>query len=186
MGWTSYHATKYKKNGTVDRKAECDKYGWGDEVEVLKSAMVGTTYYAAVLDKKTEQVFAAVFLTKTCRDFYNFGYKDMDETAGPGEAKCPVSILALLTETDSEYARNWRERCRQYHADKKSPMSFANLPPGTRVIWTACEGFTNLQKGQRVELVKRLYGKRATWVDSTSTFRLHPKYVKLDAIEIIG
>ena len=61
MGWTSYHATHYK-NGMVDRKAECDSI-FNDvmvtrdsdipigKFEVLKSTMVGSTYYAAV--KKT-------------------------------------------------------------------------------------------------------------------------------------
>ena len=186
MGWTVYKATHYTKKGTVDRKAECDKYRWGDEYELLKSAMVGATYYAAVRYKTTGQVFAAVFLTTIRKDFYNFGYKDMDETMGPGEAKCPANILALLTEPDNEFALSWRERCRQYHADKKAPTAFANLPLGTRVLWTVCEGFANLKKGQKVELVKMQLGKRVAWVDASHTFRMAPKYVKPDAIEIIG
>lgn len=51
MGWTSQNATYYK-NGKVDRKMESDAYfldglnrGY---YEVVKSAMVGSTYYAAV------------------------------------------------------------------------------------------------------------------------------------------
>jgi hypothetical protein len=63
MGWTSYHAsTTYNpKTGrrTIDRKAECDDHLNCDAIsypdgkvigkyEVLKSRMVGATYYAAV------------------------------------------------------------------------------------------------------------------------------------------
>ena len=52
MGWTSYHANYYKKNGEIDRKAECDAY-WQEGLKrghfkVLRSSMVGSTYYAAV------------------------------------------------------------------------------------------------------------------------------------------
>lgn len=56
MGWTSCHASFYK-NGKIDRKAECDSImncdmaGDKGRYEVLKSAMVNSTYYAAI--KKT-------------------------------------------------------------------------------------------------------------------------------------
>ena len=189
MGWTTYRATKYKRNGAVDRKAELDNgYRWGDKYEVLKSAMVGSTYYAAVKYKETGAVFAAVFLTATYgKEYHNFGYKDMDETCGPGEAKCPIGILALLTETESEWANQWREKCRKYHTDKKSPTSFANLPLGTKVIWTVPDDrFTCFEKGQSVELVKRKLGKRLTaWVSSKGPYRLNSKQVDAKDIEII-
>lgn len=52
MGWTSYHATHYKKNGTIDRKAECDAYFMdglnAGHYRVVKSALVGSVYYAAI------------------------------------------------------------------------------------------------------------------------------------------
>ena len=52
MGWTSYHATYYKRNGSIDRKAECDAYFLEGlnrgHYEVLKSAVVGSVCYAAV------------------------------------------------------------------------------------------------------------------------------------------
>ena len=52
------------------------------------------------------------------RDHFNFGYKDMDECMGPGVSNCPERILDLLTPTDSEYANNWRNRCRENIAKK--------------------------------------------------------------------
>ena len=51
MGWTSYEATYFKKNGDIDRKAECDAYFMRDNAghyKVVKSSMKGTVYYAAV------------------------------------------------------------------------------------------------------------------------------------------
>ena len=86
---------------------------------VLLSALVRLrTYYAAVEHLragKPREVFAVVCLvryTPRDREGYVFGYKAMDETMGPCEAECPARILDLLTATDNDYARGWRERCR--------------------------------------------------------------------------
>lgn len=131
MGWTTcFTATEWKYQGgkrMVDRRKECDKMlTWvskdkDDKViatfSVLKSAMVGSTYYAAVEKKKTDgtrEVFAAIFLT--CgkgSDGTIWGYKDMDETMGPCQYDCPASILALLTPTEYEHANEWRRLCRE-------------------------------------------------------------------------
>lgn len=128
MGWVHCCDGRRLPNGKIDRRYECDKMLTWDTKDkdgnllrtnrVLKSAMVGSTYYAAVETKKVtgeRQVWAAIFLTcgKTRHDHTDWGYKDMDETMGPNEAKCPASILALLTPTDSQWANEWREKCRQ-------------------------------------------------------------------------
>lgn len=111
MGWTFHYDTP------VSIKAEIDRMiNWanaGDSNRVLKSAMVGSTYYAAVeiIRGGKRQVSAAIFLTTRNRG--EWGYKDMDETMGPVASKCPKSILDLLTPTDSEWANQWRERCRK-------------------------------------------------------------------------
>lgn len=128
MGWYSEHATWYKK-GTVDRQAECDTH-FAKGCTVLKSAMVGSTYYAAVQINESGKVIAAVNLTSVnSKDYFNFSYKPLDETMGPTEAKCPVSILKLLTETDSEFALGWRKRCYKYHEQKRelSKLPFGSL-----------------------------------------------------------
>lgn len=156
MGWTWQHATHYK-NGKVDRKAECDAYfteglnsGW---YKIEKSALVGTVYYAAIRQlrrfvpgtngKETEAipeseqtVFGIVFLTGTnVKDYFSFGYKDMDESMCPYYFDCPAGILKLLSPTDNESANEWRARCRQKAAEKKAaksdPDSLENLPIGT-------------------------------------------------------
>lgn len=155
MGWTSYHASYYKRNGSVDRKAECDAYFLEGlnrgHYEVLKSAIVGSVYYAAVRHLKryvgrdengqdiykdvvNEPVFAVVFLTQTdSKDYFNFSYKDMSEDMGPYDCDCPVSILKLLSPTDSEWALEWRERCKKRAEQKKSPNALANLPIGAEI-----------------------------------------------------
>lgn len=151
MGWTRYDAHCYKPNGTVDRKAECGKYfnscnhydNPKDGVvkgtytfSVLKSTMVGSVYYAAVrcvseetkLDgtsEKSAKVFGVVCLTQGYlrRDGLNFGIKQMDESVGPNESKCPNSILDLLDEPCNTWSREWRTRCREYNEEQKRKRS---------------------------------------------------------------
>ena len=52
MGWDYTHATHYTRTGAIDRKAEIDElYTWQNDTrkaEVVRSAMVGSTYYAAI------------------------------------------------------------------------------------------------------------------------------------------
>lgn len=167
MGWTSYFPTKFK-NRTVDRKAECDSYfeeGLNrGQFKVLKSAMVGSTYYAAVQNfvkavKRSDgnydyepiengKVWCAVFLTSVrfIRRSTQFFYKAMSEDEGPYECKCPVSILKLLSPTDSEYAIKWREDCYKYHASKKDRKSLSNLPVGSVIQFTNCDKVILLKK----------------------------------------
>ena len=192
MGWTSYCAKTRYKNGKnyIDRKAECDKIfnddmvTWDDSrkvigrYEVLKSAMVGSTYYAAV--KKTKfatetepefsKVFAAICLTSTnMKDYYNFSYKDMDETCGPFQCDCPKGILDLLSPTDNEYANQWRQACYESLAKKKSPNTFSKLPVGT-VIEVVMPFDTNYyEQGHKVRLQKRTKwnSNRTEWITQT-------------------
>lgn len=192
MGWTEYHATHYKK-GKVDRKAECDAYfmeglnrGYYD---VLKSSMVGSTYYAAVkqlkkcggkddkgeyiytdIPENEQQVFAVVFLTSTnMKDYYNFAYKPMDETVGPYQYDCPKSILDLLTPTENEYANEWRKKCCENIAKKKDKNSFGKLPVGTIIKVVMPYDTKYFRAGQEVYLQKRARwtSNRTEWITQT-------------------
>ena len=171
MGWCSYHATHYKKDGyTVDRKAECDALINDENHVVLKSTMVGSVYYAAVrtlrrvvkdasgswvkdsngnyvredIPVMDQPVWAAVFKTGKDDAYFNFAYKDRDETVGPCESDCPKSILDLLTPTDSQWANEWRARCYKNLELKKSRKSFESLPYGSQVRFTDWEGVEHI------------------------------------------
>lgn len=136
MGWTSYCAEFYK-NGTVDRKREMDKRWTQEENEkypelnVLKSSMVGSVYYAAVEMKRNsivEQVLPMIALTSVnMKDYYNFAYKEI----GLYYYDCPKGILDLLTETDDEHELQWREECRKHLEKKKMKLTKGTLPVGS-------------------------------------------------------
>lgn len=85
MGWDYTHATHYTRTGAIDRKAEIDELYTAEQhqkAEVVRSAMVGSTYYAAIkiteLSTGETETAAAVALTHTnSRDYFNFGVKTM-------------------------------------------------------------------------------------------------------------
>lgn len=137
MGWDYGMAKHYRKDGSIDRKAECDSaHTWNEEsssARILRSSMVGSTYYAAVerLNKKTgeKRVIGVVCLTRVDRG--DFGMKSMSETMGPCESDCPKSILDLLSPTDDEWALEWRDRCRKRAAERKSKPTLGKLPIGS-------------------------------------------------------
>lgn len=119
MGWTGIDG-RYIKTAT-DRKEFCDdRFNYEDERhkwKVLRSAMRGTTYYAAVemSDKETKASFVRGVVVKTAKTkahgYDEFLYKELIEDMGPVEDRCPKSIISLLSPTDNEYASDWRNRC---------------------------------------------------------------------------
>lgn len=221
MGWTSYHATHYKWIGkgtkrsyVVDRKAECDAYFMEGlnrgHFNVLKSSMVGSTYYAAVqrmvryigkgengegiyepLPENERATFGIVFLTSTdTKDYYNFSYKDMDESMGPGYCDCPKGILDLLSPTDNEYANEWRKACYENIAKKKNANGFNKLPVGTIIKVTMPFDTKYFKQGDEVRLQKqkKWNSNRTEWITKTSPMcRFVPSLMKCleDHYEII-
>lgn len=112
MGWDFSH----REPGMTTRLFFDREFSHGTEdalTEFVGTAMVGTTFYAALRTISTGEVCALVCLTHRERGYYNFGYKDMDESMGPGEAQMPAKLLDLLTLTDSQWAGEWRARCRR-------------------------------------------------------------------------
>lgn len=121
---------------------------------VLRSTLVGKrVYYAAVETVRVPtgelEAYAAVCLYRwNPRDpeGYIFGYKDMDETVGPYECECPARILDLLTPTTSEYAVQWRDRCRVL-LEKPMPR------PGQIIVFDEPVTFTDGRIFDRTEVV---------------------------------
>ena len=201
MGWTSYEATYFKKNGDIDRKAECDAYFMRDNAghyKVLKSSMKGTVYYAAVttltkyigkdenwknmyksIPEDKQEVWAAVFLTRTEEGRY-FHYKDQDETAGPYEDHCPKCILDILSDTDHELALDWRKRCRKNIQKSNKLSKLDRLKNGSVIRFPSILSFTNgIDVGDEMTLTKInrkwIYEKYGTRYSLKKTY-INPSY----------
>ena len=138
MGWTLCHASNYKANGQVDRKAEVDKlYTWesnGTKVSVVKSRMIGSDYYGAIKVENDEGIFVECVRCLTKGQYrydpwFNFGYKSIPHT---DDDRCPKSIIDLLSEPKSEFEAEWRKKCLEY---QKKPK-LADLPVGSVIRYT--------------------------------------------------
>ena len=134
MGWLFY--TDHRVKSYADEKAEitrlCTFETETRKTEVVKCCKVGSTWYAAarvvnldgspvddrtyVTDTDGSITFAAVFLTRY--DDGRWGYKDMEESAGPVESRAPLNLLDLLSDLKDpdSYAHAWRQRCRDWAA----------------------------------------------------------------------
>ena len=132
---------------------------------VLASSMVGSTYYAAaerIASSGDREVFAVVCLTKTstgARDGCTFGYKDMTEHMGPCESECPASILNELTDTDSEYAQAWRDRCRANLVQRRLQSAKPTPKPGQTIVFDEPMRFSDGQERARFEVVPNPKGR---------------------------
>lgn len=129
MGWTGIHATYY--NGDkIDRKAQLDSLWNEGNHKVVKSTMKGAVYYAAI--ETPDGITGVVTITRVnMKNYFNFVYKVIIETMGPAESKCPKSILNLLSPTDSQFANEWRKRCRENIDADRNPKALKNLPIGS-------------------------------------------------------
>lgn len=200
MGWTSYNA-RYYKNGKIDRKREMDSYfieGLNEGFyEIVKSAMVGSVYYAAIrqlmrcvkadnergydrvaIPENEQKVYGVVMLTQVdMSDYYNIAYKDISEDMGPYESKCPVSIIKALSPTTNENALAWRQRCIDYAKTK----GMRNLPIGTIIEFEKYDGTT-------VRLIKcapQYQFKTAWWKFVNERKYFQKKDIPWDKVRII-
>ncbi|MEY8828796.1 hypothetical protein AB9K34_10330 [Sedimentitalea sp. XS_ASV28] len=134
MGWLFYTDRRVKTY--ADEKAEvtrlCTFETDSRKTVLVKASKVGSTWYAAarvtsldgspvedatyVTDEDGSITFGAVFLTRY--DDGCWGYKDMEESAGPVESRAPPGLLGLLSELKDpdSYAHAWRQRCRDWAA----------------------------------------------------------------------
>lgn len=137
MGWTFYRREKNAETNAEHFAAKLDA-----RYEVITHGTVDGVFYAAIGDRTTQKVTAYVALIRWGSDpLYNFGYKDMDETAGPCYYRAPKAVLNALTPTTHENALAWRANCRRHHAQRDFLRE--HLKPGTKIRLTHVVPFTD-------------------------------------------
>jgi hypothetical protein len=165
----------------------------GSVPQVVDHAKVGTIHYFAVRfpasftvsdyfehDLDGSYTVCLVFLTQSHPGPDGWGYKDMDECCGPSEATCPVRILDKLSpiKPDADtYAREWREKCREYARTKSAQAaSRKKLCDGMKVTFTEPLTFTDGSKASEFQVAhitrrgKRILAFRAS--DSGRLYRI--------------
>lgn len=118
MGWTYTNKGSKTTKEFFESEFNYDKPAEGRSGKVIAfSATWRVAYmaYRVTTPEKTEVIGIVCLIHHVPRaaDGYTFGYKDMTESMGPCESRCPGTILDLLTPTTEEYAIEWRKRCRE-------------------------------------------------------------------------
>jgi hypothetical protein len=141
MGWLYMTNLKGHKTPKAYLDDQFTFAGEHADLRVLRSALVHMKRYYVAVERTDENgkrhVFAVVCLVNynlRAKEGFIFGYKDMDESMGPCETDCPAAILDLLTETNSEWAKQWRERCRKRLQKKDAGCRRNDCASGTAKI----------------------------------------------------
>lgn len=137
MGWTYHDRPLTPQQIKAEIRAICT----GPDHHPLVISRGGSVFYAAVRftspsrfpdftpDPETGTVTIGVVILTSNGSRQGFGYKVMDELAGPHYFTAPKKILALLSPTKHPYALKWRQGVLDWHA-RPRPQS---LKPGTRI-----------------------------------------------------
>ena len=140
MGWT----TTYKPVGTsVD--SFFDKEFAGSSIEFVGKGCLKnfSEYYRACYNKKTNTYFALVCRIHFERDsYYNFSYKDMDESENPYFYNCPKRIMDIIERSKpvNDMSKEWRMKVHKVLDTKldkgkvitfKKPIDFGEFSENT-------------------------------------------------------
>ena len=109
MGWTSVNKPKgMSLDEFFDKEFKCDS---------LKFIGKGYTknlseYYRACYNVEKGVYFALVCKIHFGKGYYNFSYKDMDESENPYLYNCPKRIMDIIERSKpiNEYAKKWRAK----------------------------------------------------------------------------
>lgn len=134
MGAVGYYRPKGESDRDHIQREVC-----GERLTILDCVTKGTTFYAAVRDKDTDEVFGLVVLQTRGRDGY-YTRKAMSEDEGPCYYDCPDRILDRLTPTENAYAVGWRDKCRAKNAARAARPT---VKAGDRVRFADPLTFTN-------------------------------------------
>jgi len=159
VGWTGIYMIDH-----TSRKA-CLDDEFSRYYNVVKSSMVGTTYYGALQNKDKTETFAMVCLTSV--DGMELCYKDMTEHELPYYFDCPKSILNLLTPTTYENAVEWRKTCWEKH-EKKSKKPIAKI--GDTIKFDTPISFQGGEKLDTFTLTK--YGTQTVFEHKNQLYRI--------------
>ena len=109
---------------------------FGDRLELVRACVTGSHHWYLVRERATGNHWIGLDLMQSGRGS-GWGYKDMDETAGPCAVDCPLAYLAAQHAEPAGFAAQWRERVRAYHAAriaKPEPVAGAWVSYGGRAF----------------------------------------------------
>jgi len=108
---------------------------FGERLQLVRACATSSRHWYLVRELATGQHWIGLDLLKPGQGD-GWGYKDLDETAGPCDVDCPLAYLDAPHAERSGFAAQWRERVRAYHAArqaKPAPVAGAWVSYGGQV-----------------------------------------------------
>lgn len=129
MGWSYYCDPKFGKNQLVEKMRRPGYLSPG--YTMLESRVVGNNFWFLFETPDKVKAIGLTLMQSGGRDGYGWGEKGIDETWGPCELNCPLTLLAKADAPLNEHARAWREKVVEYHKTKKERRTL--VKPGAVV-----------------------------------------------------
>ena len=126
MGWSFPYTTPTRAT-LVQYLRRPERFG--EKLELVRACATGSHHWYLIRERDTGLHWIGLDLMQGARGD-GWGYKDMDESAGPNAIDCPLAYLAAPHAERDGYAKQWRERVREYHAKKSARPALA---PGVRL-----------------------------------------------------
>jgi len=107
---------------------------FGDRMQLIRACATGSHHWYLIRELATGHHWIGLDLMQSGRGD-GWGYKDLDETAGPCDVDCPLGYLDAPHAEPIGFAAQWRERVRAYHAArqaKPAPVAGAWVSYGGR------------------------------------------------------
>lgn len=180
MGWLfTYGQSKQELIEKRVRKEENENGIWEYPEHALKGKCLWKILYHT--NKQTGESTKIICLdlieaqydknSKGKKEFYGYGYKDMDETMGPCYYDCPLSFLEKVPCPNSNYAPAWRKKVIEYHAQSKMQketysslaigktysLIHASIPQIT-IVGKIKRSFIGEYQGKRYRIPKHMIG----------------------------
>ena len=125
---------------------------FGDRLQLVRASVTGSHHWYLVRELATGQHWIGLDLLQSAQGD-GWGYKDLDETAGPCVVDCPLAYLDAPHAEPVGFAAQWRERVRAYHLGRQAMHQAKPRPaPGAWVSY-----------GGRVYQLQRPAGPRRGW-----------------------
>jgi hypothetical protein len=162
MGWL--FSTRWQtKLDLIQHLRQPDRFG--PNMEMVRACVTGSRHWYLMRVRATGQHWIGLDLIRSGKSD-GYGYKDIDESAGPCDVGCPLSYLSAPHAPLIGYAAQWRERVRAYHASRKAkpaPVAKAWIsycgklyqlqsPAGARRGWHVIDVFGNSYRMQARQL----------------------------------
>lgn len=130
MGWSFAYDTSFGRQQLIEKAHKPGYLSPG--YTVLRVMPVGNNLWYLYQTPTGGKTVGLTMMAGGGRTM-GWGEKGIDENCGPSKFDCPLALIDNATAPESQYAYDWRQKVRRFHAAKKARK--AGLIPGCVVTY---------------------------------------------------